>query len=187
MIWSARGQRRAESLQFNAEGSTRSKNPARLRWTHASWLQMLSASGRGKTGPMMDFLRFASGRRLHAAERSRLATAFGRCAPPSRTSWWSFLESWRGGSVSSHRAGSLCHSAAVPSDERREVGRRNSDRVQDADVRQFAARAEAVDRRGAHAEAARDLADAEQIFLDPSWTQRFVFLRCGMGNSGIRL
>ncbi len=31
--------------------------------------------------------------------------------------------------------------------------------------------------------AARDLGHAEQIFLDPSWTRRFVFLRCGMEDS----
>ena len=62
-----------------------------------------------------------------------------------------------------------------------------ADRVQDADVCEFAACAQAVDGRSADAEAARDITHAEQIFLDPSWTQRFVFLRCGMGDSGIGL
>ena len=47
--------------------------------------------------------------------------------------------------------------------------------------------AEAVDRRRADAEPARDLTHAEQIFLDPSWTRRFVFLFYGMGISGIGL
>lgn len=45
----------------------------------------------------------------------------------------------------------------------------------------------AVNRRRAHPKAARGLGHAEQIFLDPSWTQRFVFLRCGMGDSGTGL
>jgi len=54
-------------------------------------------------------------------------------------------------------------------------------------VHEFAAFAEVVDRRCANAKATRDLTDAEQIFLDPSWTQRFAFLRCGMGDSRIRL
>lgn len=54
-------------------------------------------------------------------------------------------------------------------------------------MRQFTACAEAVDCRRADAEAPCDLAYAEQIFLDPNWTQSFVFLRCGMGDSGIRL
>ena len=56
------------------------------------------------------------------------------------------------------------------------------------DLRQFAngelaACAQPVDRRCANSEATRDLSYAEQIFLDPSWTRRFVFLRCGMGDS----
>jgi hypothetical protein len=51
----------------------------------------------------------------------------------------------------------------------------------------FVASAQAVDRRGTDAEAARDLGYAEQIFLDPSWTQRFVFGRCALGDSWIGL
>ncbi len=74
----------------------------------------------------------------------------------------------------------LYHSAAVPRDERCEVSRRNADGVQDADVRELAASAQAVDRRGTDAEEARDLGYAEQIFLDPR-TQRFVFGRCAFG------
>jgi len=45
----------------------------------------------------------------------------------------------------------------MPRDEGGEVSRGQVDGVQDADVREFAACAEAVDRRGADAKAARDL------------------------------
>jgi hypothetical protein len=80
----------------------------------------------------------------------------------------------------------LYHSAAVPRDERCEVSRRNADGVQDADMRELAASAQAVDRRGTDAEAARDLGYAEQIFLDPSWTRRFVIARFRLGDSWSR-
>ena len=89
--------------------------------------------------------------------------------------------------MGSHRAGSLCLSAAVPGDEGGEVGGGHANGVQDANVREFAACAEVVDRRGADAEAASDLSDTEQIPLDPSWTRRFVFPRGGMGDSWSRL
>src|SRR5712692_8443064 len=81
----------------------------------------------------------------------------------------------------------LYHSAAVPRDEGGEVRGGNPDRVQDADVRELTACAEAVNRRGAHAKAERDLGHIEQIFLDLSWTRRFVFGRCPLGDSWIGL
>ncbi len=40
--------------------------------------------------------------------------------------------------------------------------------------------------RRAHPELPRGLSHAKQLPLDPSWTRRFVFLRCGMGDSWIR-
>ena len=52
-------------------------------------------------------------------------------------------------------------------------------------MRQLAPRAERVDRRRADPKVARDAPYGEQIFLDLSWTQRLVLLRCGMGDSGI--
>jgi len=75
----------------------------------------------------------------------------------------------------------------VPRDEGGEVRQGNPDRVQDADVRELTACAEAVNRRGAHAKAERDLGHIEQIFLDPSWTRRFVFDRSALGDSWIGL
>jgi hypothetical protein len=73
----------------------------------------------------------------------------------------------------------------VPCDERGEVSRNDADGLQDANVRELAACAQAVDRRCANSEAARDLGYAEQIFLDPSWTRRFVIGGCGLGDSWI--
>ena len=57
--------------------------------------------------------------------------------------------------------------------------------VQDADVGQVSTGAERVNGRGAHPELSRGRSDREKNILDPSWTQRFVFLRCGMGDSWI--
>lgn len=52
-------------------------------------------------------------------------------------------------------------------------------------MRQLAPRAERVYSRGANAELTGDGIHCEQRALDPSWTRRFVFLRCGMGHSWI--
>jgi len=54
-------------------------------------------------------------------------------------------------------------------------------------MRKLTAQAEAVDGRRADGEAARDLGDAKEILSDPSWTRRFVFVRCGMEDAEIRL
>jgi hypothetical protein len=59
-----------------------------------------------------------------------------------------------------------------------------TDGVQDADVRQLSLGAERVNGRSAHSEVLRGSCDGEQNILDPSWTPKFVFLRCGLGDSG---
>src|SRR5689334_9591458 len=82
---------------------------------------------------------------------------------------------------------SACQSAAMAGDEGCEVGRGHANRIEDADVHEFAPCAKAVDCRRADAETARDLGHAEEILLDPGWTRSFVFRHCGMGDSGISL
>ena len=85
----------------------------------------------------------------------------------------------------------LGHSSEVTSappalDERIEVGRADANRVHDAHVRELPAGAEAVGCRGGHAKPACDFGHREKRqALYPSWTQRLVLLRCGMGDSGI--
>lgn len=72
-------------------------------------------------------------------------------------------------------------------DERVEIVRSDPDRVEDADVSQFAPSAKRVDGRRAHAQSTGDRRYGEQGALDPNWTRSFVLLRCGMGDSGIWL
>jgi len=69
------------------------------------------------------------------------------------------------------------------SDEGLQIRLRDPDGVQDANVRELSVGAERVNGRHAHPELPRGSSDREQNILDPSWTQRFVFLRCGMGDS----
>ena len=57
---------------------------------------------------------------------------------------------------------------------------RDADSVQDANVWQLSTGAQRVDRGGAHSELLRRSCNRKQNILDPRWTQRFVFLRCGM-------
>ena len=71
-------------------------------------------------------------------------------------------------------------------DELSEIVRGDAERVQDANVRQLSSGAQAVDCRAAKPELSGDFWDREQGVLDPSWTRRFVFLQCGMGDSGIQ-
>jgi hypothetical protein len=55
-------------------------------------------------------------------------------------------------------------------------------------MRELAALAKRVDRRGRNAELPSDSRHIQQRkIVDPSWTQRFVFLRYGMGSSGTPL
>lgn len=74
-------------------------------------------------------------------------------------------------------------SATLPLDESLEVRRADTNRIHDANVREISACEEAVDCCGADAEAARDLGHAEQVLLDPCWTQRFVFGGCVLSRS----
>ena len=82
------------------------------------------------------------------------------------------------------RQGGPCSPSSLR-DEHVQVRLRDSDDAQDSRVRQVTTRAEFVDGRRADAELACDGSDREQILLDPSWTPRFVFLRCAMENSRI--
>jgi len=61
-----------------------------------------------------------------------------------------------------------------------QVRLRDADSVQDANVWQLSTGAQRVDRGGAHSELLRRSCNRKQNILDPRWTQRFVFLRCGM-------
>ena len=83
--------------------------------------------------------------------------------------------------------GKLSSVSASGVDKRGKVRGRDADGVQDSNVREFCSLAEAIDGRRAYTEQARHRGHREQAVLDPSWTQRFVFLRCGMGDSWIRL
>ena len=70
----------------------------------------------------------------------------------------------------------LSHSASS-SHEDLHICLRDADGVQDADGRQLSLGAERINGRRAHLDLPRDLSYAKQIFLDPSWTRRFVVLR----------
>jgi len=52
-------------------------------------------------------------------------------------------------------------------------------------VGQLSKGAERVNRRLAYSKLHCRSSDREQNTLDPTWTRRFVFLRCGMGDSWI--
>jgi hypothetical protein len=53
-------------------------------------------------------------------------------------------------------------------------------------MRKLSTFTELVDGGAAYAELARYRRHREHSVLDPIWTRRFVFLHCGMGDSGIR-
>jgi hypothetical protein len=72
-------------------------------------------------------------------------------------------------------------------DERREGRRFDPDGVEDAHMRKLATLTQLVDGRCADAQLVRDSPHREEAAMDPSWTQRFVFGWCALGDSWIGL